>query len=415
MAVLTGVASGVGAILMMAVLRAVQHAVFSYHTGDYSTAVARHGDLRRIVVLLGGGIVAGGGIWAMRRFLGGTGGQPAAVVWTGRGRLSLSRTALSGAISEVAIGMGGSIGRENAPQHFGAAFGSWVSERARLPEDQRKLLIAAGAGAGVGAVYNVPFAGALFAAELYLGSITLRTVVPTFLTAAIATAVGWITLPISPIYHLAPVGYPSVSTLVWAVLAGPVLGVAAAAWVRLVAWANDHKATGRRLLTHPPVAFVLLGALAIPYPLLLGNGRDLAQFAFTGTGALATLAALGLLKPLVTALCLNSGAQGGLFTPTLSTGAVLGAFLGHAWALLWPGAPLSTYAIVGAAAMLAAGMRTPVAAIAFTIELTNTVNPLILAMLIALGGAMLTARMIDRRSIYSARLPRMHPAPSRGP
>lgn len=403
--VLTGVAAGAGAIAMMAVLHAVQHLAFSYHSGEYSAAVARHGDLRRVVVLAVGGVVVGLGLWALRRLFGGTGGQPTAVVWSRRGRLSLVPTTLSGALSEVGIAMGASIGRENAPQHVGAAFGDWISGRLGLPADQRMLLIASGAGAGVGAVYNVPFAGALFAAELYLGSVTLRAVVPAFVTAAVATAVSWIVLPIRPIYHLVELGYPSASLLVFSLLAGPVIGVAAAGWVKLVAWANQRRPQGRALLIQPPLAFTILGLIAIQYPLLLGNGRDLAQFAFTGGGALITLLALGLLKPLVTSLCLRSGAQGGLFTPTLSTGAVLGAFLGHAWALLWPGTPLPSYAIVGAAAMLAAGMRTPVAALAFVIELTNSVNPVILAMLVALAGAMLTARQIERRSIYSARLP----------
>jgi H+/Cl- antiporter ClcA len=405
LALATGVAAGVGAIAMMAVLRGVQHAVFSYHAGEYSAAVARHGDLRRVAVLAGGGLAAGIGLWIMRRFLGGTGEQPTAVVWTRQGRLSLWPTTLSGALSEVSIGMGGSIGRENAPQHLGAAFGSWISERFALPEPQRALLIACGAGAGVGAVYNVPFAGALFAAELYLGSVSLGTVVPAFVTAAIATAVGWITLPIRPIYHLPQLGYPSPSLLAWALLAGPLIGLAVAGWVKLIAWANDHRPRGRALMLQPPLAFTALGLLAIQYPLLLGNGRDLAQSALTGTGALGTLALLTLLKPLATTLCVRSGAIGGLFTPTMSTGAVLGALLGHAWTLIWPGTPAASYAIVGSAAMLAAAMRTPVAAIAFAIELTNSVNPVILAMLIALGAAMLTARQIEKRSIYSARLP----------
>jgi H+/Cl- antiporter ClcA len=404
LAVATGVAAGFGAIAMIAVLRAVQHDAFSYHSGFYSTAAARHGDLRLVVVLVIGGLVTGVGLWVMRRFLGGYGGSPTAVVWSGQGRLSPVLTALSGALSEVSIALGASLGRENAPQNFAAAIGSWLGERFQVPEQQRMLLIACGAGAGLGAVYNVPFAGALFAAELYLGSITLATVVPAMLTAAIATAVGWINLPKHAVYFLPHLGYPKASLLVFALLAGPLIGLAGAGWVKLVGWANDHQPEGRGLLVQPLIAFTALGLLAIQYPLLLGNGRDLAQFAFTGAGALGTLAALAALKPLVTAMCLRSGAIGGLFTPTLSTGAVLGAFLGGVWVHIWPGAPTAAYAVVGSAAMLAAGMRTPVAAIAFTIELTNSVNPVILAMLLALTGAMLVARLIDRRSIYSARL-----------
>ena len=407
LAVLTGIAAGIGAIAMIAVLRTFQHLAFSYRTGPYSDAVAHHGDLRRVGVLALGGLLTGVGLWIMRRYLGGIGGQPTAVVWTGRGRLSPALNVLSGALSEVSIALGGSIGRENAPQHIGAAVGSWLGERFALIDEHRMLLIACGAGAGVGAVYNVPFAGALFAAELYLGSITLRTVVPAFVTAAIATAVGWTVLPIRPIYHLPQLGYPSGSLLVWALLAGPVIGVAGAMWVKLVGWANDRRPRGRGIVIQPLLAFTVLGLLAIQYPLLLGNGLDLAQFAFTGGGALGTLVALALLKPLVTALCLRSGAIGGLFTPTLSTGAAMGALLGLAWSHLWSGTPVVSYAIVGCAAMLAAGMRTPVAAIAFAIELTNSVNAVILAMILALGGAMLVARLIDRRSIYSARLPRL--------
>ncbi len=406
LAVATGVAAGLGAIVMIAALRAVQHAAFGYHFGLYSDAVAHRGNARRVAVLAGGGLFTGVALWALRRFAGGTGGQPHAVVWSARGRLSLWRTALSGLVSEISIGMGGSIGREQAPQHFGAAFGFWAAERGGLPDDQRALLIACGAGAGVGAVYNVPFAGALFAAELFLGSISLRTVVPAFVTAGVATVVGWITLPISPLYALPHLGYPSASLLVFSLVAGPLIGVFAAGWVKLVVWANDHKPQGTGLLVGPLAAFTVLGVLAIPYPLLVGNGRDLTQFAFTGGGALATLAALALLKALVTALCLRSGAIGGLFTPTMSLGAVLGAFLGGAWGHLWPGTPEAGYAIVGAATMLAAAMRTPVAAVAFAIELTNTANPAILAMLVALGGGMLVARQFETRSIYSGRLPR---------
>jgi len=407
--VLTGIAAGAGAIAMVGVLRGVQHLAFSYHSGLYSTAVAHRGDLRRVVVLAVGGLVTGVGLWTIRRVFGGLGGEPTRVVWSGRGRLSPWVSALSGALSEVSIGLGGSLGRENAPQQFGAAFGSWISERCRLPEQQRMLLIACGAGAGVGAVYNVPFAGALFAAELYLGSVTLRTVVPALVTAAIATAVGWIVLPIHPVYHVPRLAYPSGALLVFAVLAGPLIGVLAAGWVKLVGWANDRRPHGRTLLFEPLIAFTALGVLSIEYPLLLGNGRDLAQFAFNGAGTIGMLAALALLKPVVTSLCVRSGAIGGLFTPTWSTGAATGAFLGRVWTLLWPGTQIASYAMVGSAAMLAAAMRTPVAAIAFSIELTNSVNPAILAMILALGGAMLTARRLERRSIYTARLPRVEP------
>ncbi|WP_249009494.1 chloride channel protein [Conexibacter sp. DBS9H8] len=403
---LTGVAAGVGAIVMMAVLRTIQHLAFSYHHGTYSSAAAAHSDLRRLIVLLIGGLVAGVGYWFLRRVLGGTGGEPTRSVWTGTDNMNVPRTFATGVLQETFIGLGGSLGREAAPQHFGAAFGSYFSRHLSLPAEQRRLLIACGAGAGVGAVYNVPLAGALFATELYLGSITLTTVVPAVMCASIATLVGWITLPTHSVYQVSLPATPSASSIVFAALAGPLLGLATAAFVRLIGWANDHRPTGGpALIGLPVVAFGILGLLSFAYPLLLGNGRDLAEFALLGGGTVGGLLMLGLLKPLVTGLALRSGPGGGLFTPTLSTGAALGACLGHAWMLLWPGTAPPIFAMIGAAAMLAAGMQAPIAGIVFAVELTNSISASLVPILIAVAGAVIVARGLDPRSIYSARLP----------
>ena len=226
---------------MMALLRAVQHAAFDYHTGEYSAAAAAHGDLRRMLVLVGGGVVAGIGGWVIHDRLGGSGGSPTEAVWSGRDDLSLPRTLLNGGLSEVVIGLGASLGREAAPQHAGAAFGAWIGRHFSLPREQRMLLIACGAGGGRGLVYNVPLAGALFAAELYMGSITLGTVAPALLTASIATVIGWIALPATAIYHVPVLSSPSPLLLGWALLAGPLIGVGAA---DTSAWLAGRASTG---------------------------------------------------------------------------------------------------------------------------------------------------------------------------
>jgi len=114
--------------------------------------------------------------------------------------------------------------------------------------------------------------------------------------------------------------------------------------------------------------------------------------------------ALAGLKPLVTALCLGSGANGGLFTPTLSTGAVLGAALGGAWSLIWPGASVGAYALIGAAAMVGAAMQAPLAGLAIVLEMTHSGFGLMVPMVVATVLATAVARWIDGYSIYSARL-----------
>lgn len=388
---------------MMGVLRTVQHLAFGYRSGEYSAAIERHSDLRLVVVLAIGGLVTGTGLWVMRRFAGGTGGEPTEVVWSRSGDLSLLRTLLTGALSEVSVAMGCSIGREAAPQRTGAAVGALLGRHFSLPPGQGRLLIACGAGAGLAAVYNVPLAGALFALEIYLGTMSLPLVLPALLTAGIATAVSWLTLPAHTVYAVPALPSPTLSLMVFAVLLGPVMGVASAGYVRVITWASDHRPKGRLLLAEPVVVFTALGFLAIAYPLLPGNGVDLAQFAFTGSAGLLTLLALSVLKPVATSACLRSGATGGLFTPTMSFGAIFGALLGHLWILLWPGPSTASFAIVGAAALLTAAIEAPATGIAMTVELTRTVSVTV-PILIAAVGATLVSRRMELRSIYSARL-----------
>jgi CIC family chloride channel protein len=192
--------------------------------------------------------------------------------------------------------------------------------------------------------------------------------------------------------------------LAWALLAGPVIGMIASGYIRLIGWVTHHQASGRLALVAPVAAFGVLALIGFAYPQLFGNGKDMAHDAFVGGGTIGLLAALAFLKPIVTSLCLGSGASGGLFTPVLSTGAVFGGFLGLAWSHLWPGSPLGAYAMIGAAAMIGAGMQAPLAALALVLELTHSGFSLMVPMVAATVIATALARYIDGYSIYSARL-----------
>jgi H+/Cl- antiporter ClcA len=158
-------------------------------------------------------------------------------------------------------------------------------------------------------------------------------------------------------------------------------------------------------------AFGVLGLLGLQYPQLFGNGKDAAHDVFVGGGSLLLLLALFALKPIVTALCLQSGASGGLFTPTMATGALLGGFLGLAWSHLWPGSPVGAFALVGAAAMIGGSMQAPLAALALVLELTGTASNLMVPMIVATVLATAVSRQVDGYSIYSARLPARHREP----
>ena len=242
-----------------------------------------------------------------------------------------------------------------------------------------------------------------------MGTLTLPLVLPALATSLIATGVAWIALPTSPTYTIPT--YPvHGQQIVWAVIVGPIAGLAAIAWIRLVSLAHSLRPSGWQKLLAPIVVFTALGALAIAYPQLLGNGKPVVQLALVAKLSVALLAVLLVLKPLVTAACLGSGAPGGLFTPTLAYGVLLGGLLGEGWAQIWPGAPLGGYAIIGGAAVLGASMQGPLAAVVLMLELTHHADALMVPILIAVVEATVLARVLGAPSIYSARAGAERPA-----
>jgi H+/Cl- antiporter ClcA len=253
------------------------------------------------------------------------------------------------------------------------------------------------------AIYNVPLGGALFAVEVLLGTLTLPVVAPAIAMTAIATAVAWIVVPTAPTYHITSFTVTG-SQVVWAVLIGPLAGLLAVGWVHAIAAVNRLKPRGSGRVLAPITVFAALGALSIAYPQLLGNGKDDVQRVFDNHLGLAVIAALLVLKPLATAACLGTGAPGGLFTPTLTLGVLFGALLGHGWAALWPGAAPGSYAIIGGAAVLAASMQGPLAAVVLILELTHHADALMVPVLLAVAEATIIARLFGAPSIYSARL-----------
>ena len=404
MVALTGVATGLLGDLMMVILFNVQHLAFGYHTGTFEAGAEHASAARRVTSLVVAGAFGGVAWFLLRRYTKGKRSEIDDAIWNGDGRLSFRRSLGTSVISEVVIGMGASIGREAAPKLLGGASASVLAGWAGLSTQQRRLLVACGGGGGLAAGYNVPLAGALFTAEILIGSISLPVMLPALACSWIATATAWIYLPDRATYLGIPDYRFSSSLMTWALLAGPVIGLISSAYIRLIGWVSHHRARGLRALFAPVVAFGILGVIGIWYPQLFGNGLDMARDAFLGIGSLSLLLALFALKPLVTALCLGSGASGGLFTPTLSTGAVLGGALGLAWNLAWPGSPSGAFAMVGAAAMIGAAMQAPLSGLALVLELTHSGFGLMVPMMAATVIATAVAFYVDGSSIYSARL-----------
>jgi CIC family chloride channel protein len=400
---LTGVAAGLAAAALTRLLEAVQRFVWHGSGTNLLEAASQASASRRLIVLLGAGVLTGLGQLILKRLSSGNGIDTTEAIWFHAGRLPALKTLGSALLSVIVVGMGASLGREGAPKQAGSVMGNFFSDRIGLSDEQRRLLVACGAGAGMAAAYGVPLGGALFSLEVMRGMLALRFVLPALFASVVATAVSWLALPDVPTY-LIPSFQSSPSVMLWAILAGPVAGVVSVGYVRLITWADRNKPKGWQRFAAPVVVLGILGAVSIPFPQLLGNGKDISQLAFTNQVAPALLLILFALKPLATAMCVRSGTPGGLFTPSLTVGALLGGAMGHLWLYFWPGAPPGLFALLGAAAVLSATTQGPISAVVLMMELTGRDRSFIVPLLLAVGTATLVARSMERRSIYDARL-----------
>jgi H+/Cl- antiporter ClcA len=229
-------------------------------------------------------------------------------------------------------------------------------------------------------------------------------VLPALLMSLTSTVVAWIFIGHGVLYHVAADHFRA-SQLAFAVIMGPIVGLVATGWTRVISRLSRRKPRGAWKWLAPPLAFAALGLLSLHYPQLLGNGRGIVQLAIVGNLSLGLLVMLLILKPLVTSFCLASGAPGGLFTPTLAFGVLLAGAFGSIWAHIWPGSAPSVYALIGGGAFLAAAMQSPLAGVVLILELTGQIESLVVPTLIAVVVATALSRRLGAQSIYSARLP----------
>jgi H+/Cl- antiporter ClcA len=184
---LTGVGTGAGAAALTKLLEFVQKLVWSGSGRNILEAAAQTNAIKHVWILLGAGLLTGLGQLLLVQLTSGNGIDITAAIWFQAGRLPRLRTLGSAVLSVIVVGMGASLGREGAPKQVGAVLANSLSDRVRLSDEQRRLLVACGAGAGMAAAYGVPLGGALFALEVLRGMLALRLVLPALMTSVVVT------------------------------------------------------------------------------------------------------------------------------------------------------------------------------------------------------------------------------------
>jgi CIC family chloride channel protein len=380
--------------------------------------------------------------WAIARYLAhevqGDGVPEAAAALIVRGGLIRGRVApWKIAATAITLGAGGSGGREGPIVLVGASIGSKIARLARLGEDQVRSLVAAGAGAGIGAAFNAPIAGMLFALEVILASFAVRHM-SSIVIASVAAAVTSRSL-IGQDLILDASAYRLGDYRELVLYAGLALVIVAAAFVFLRCLdrldAIVSRSNWTRTALRPVVFGLLVGGLVIAEPLLLGTDHS----RLFGTGQAVTndllasasvvadapepmsqlwwvlgLVALG--KILATSLTLMSGASAGAFMPSLFIGAMVGTAFAKLVGPFWTTSELSTgaFAVVGMAAMFAAMGRAPLTAILLVFEITGTREyGLILPLMLTAILATFLAELIHPESVYTMPLHRRGIYPTR--
>lgn len=368
--VIVGLLAGVAGLATTFVLRVVEHATYHYSFGELLDAVTASSPIRRVVGPMVGAALAALGWWLLRRR---TPVPPLAETIAGAEpvpRLSWSIDAL---LQVLLVGSGASLGREGAPRQFAAALGDWATGwLRRLTPADREVLLACAAGAGLGAVYAVPLAGALFSVRILLGTWRPRAVGAAFLSSGLAVAVGSALTRDQPNLQW-PIGESTYLLTAHGLLLAPVALGVGLAFNRLMAAARPaRQPRSWALIPALAGAGLVMGVCSHWWPELPGNGHSILTVSLASGMTLVSALAILALKPLLTALFLRAGGAGGLLTPSLATGAAAGAAL--VLAINWAtGTQLHVPAVslAGAAGVLAVTQGSPIWAAIFVWELAR--------------------------------------------
>ncbi|MFT9099210.1 MAG: chloride channel protein [Zymomonas mobilis subsp. pomaceae] len=397
-----GLLTGLGGMVLSCLLHAIQHMAYGYSLSHViSEESFLQGSLaaspkRRLIVLISCGAIAGIGWGALRHF-----GRPLVpipkAVAADKPIMPVLKTVLHVLLQIITVALGSPLGREVAPRELGSLIGERLAFWGKLSEEQRRIVVACGAGAGLASVYNVPLSGALFALEALLMTWSRPIIIVALLTSALAARIAWIALGNSIVYHVPP--WPIDNALLFlAFVMGPVFGLIAnnfSFWAQKI---SASKLKDNRWLALVAIgAFSIIGLISMYYPEVLGNGKGPVSLAFNDSLTASTAGQLFILKIVALFLALWAGAYGGLLTPGISLGALFAVVIGHVWNLWLPPISIGAFAIIGGAAFLASSMKMPITAMMLVLEFARPSHDFLIPMLLSVAGSVAVSYSLDKR------------------
>jgi chloride channel protein, CIC family len=323
-------------------------------------------------------------------------------------RMRLRVAFLKPLATALAIGTGGPFGAEGPIIQTGAAFGSLFGQAVGLTPYYRRVLLAAGAAAGMAATFTAPLAGILVAVELLLFEFRARSFIPVSLAAAVATGVrihfvGW-----APLFPTAAYKMTGMNELWLFGVMGILMGIIGIAMIRALFWIEDffdHIPIKRALIWSPAIGAAILGVIGYFYPQIFGTGYDTIRDMLNNRLTPANLLGVSIAKFWALVISLGSGTTGGVFAPSLIVGGGIGGAYAIACQHFFPHLVSNPafYALVAMAAVFGGIARAPFTSIVFLFELSHNPNsllPLIVCVMISDGFV----RLFSPDSIMTGKL-----------
>ena len=379
-----GIAIGAAAGLLTLMLYQVERFALGYIENAHESGPFNVPAIRRAISVTVGAAIAAVIWWLLRTR---TTTVPSVKKAVGGALMPVWQTIVHVLLQIFIVGTGMSIGREVAPRELGAMFGQRFARWVRLDVKDTRMLVAITAAAGLAGVYNAPLAGTFFAVEILLADVTLETVSLAFACSALASWVASLVKGTHTFYLIGEAdGLFTPDYMVFALVAGLMLGAAGALFRRGSQWAEKNKPSGAGILWMMPLAGLLTGVVAIVVPQVMGNGRATAQLSFSSKADLAVIPVLLLsfvAKAIVTLLTIRSGASGG-------------AILGILWMQVFHTNSIGMYALLGACALLAASQQAPLMAICLVMELADAPINLFVPIGLAVAVSAFTASRLAK-------------------
>jgi chloride channel protein, CIC family len=406
LAIVVGIAGGFGAIIFRYLILSIQNIFFEGGTPLYN-------NLGLLVILVPaiGGLIVGLIVYFFAREAKGHGVPEVMEAVAIRGGKIRPRVAVVKTIaSSICIGSGGSTGREGPIIQIGAAVGSAIGQKLNLPLGAIKILLACGATAGIAATFNTPIAGVIFSIELILFELKTRSFIPLVISSITGTIISRIFLGRQPAFSIPAYNFVSPYELLFYLLLGLLAGLVAVLFIKMM-YSTESFFDKLQIKPYlkPVIGGLFVGCIGLYFPQLFGVGYETLSSVLNETiiaeSVIIMLIFLCVGKIIANSLTLGSGGSGGVFSPALFIGGMLGGAFGILVHSIYPNmtATYGAYALVGMAALFAGMSRGTFTAIIIVFEMTLNYN-IILPLMFACVVSDTVSTLLSKETMYTKKL-----------